>query len=103
MEDALLRIHADICKGLSLTEAMHKEEKIFPALLICILETGEKSGEFEKGLDQAAVIYEEQLESRIALMTSLLEPMVMLIMGAMVGVLVFALVLPMAKMAKLGS
>ena len=102
MEDALIRVHDQLCKGVSLTEAM-KKEKQFPALLVCMLATGEKSGNLEYSLEQASLIYEEQLEGRIAVATAMLEPIVMLVMGIMVGILVFALVLPMAKMAKLGA
>lgn len=102
MQDALTRVHAEICKGVSLTQALQRENQ-FPPLLTCMLATGEKSGNLEHSLRQATLIYEEQLESRIAIATALLEPVVMLMMGIIIGILVFALVLPMAKMVKFGG
>jgi general secretion pathway protein F len=70
----------------------------FPPMVIQLIRAGEKSGELEAMLSKAAEIYEEEAENHVASLTSLIEPMIILIMGLVVGFLVLAILLPIFDM-----
>ncbi len=67
---------------------------VFPRLLVQMAAAGEKSGQLEKMLLRAAQSYEQQVELSIAALLPLLEPLMILIMGSVVGVVVMAILLP---------
>jgi general secretion pathway protein F len=73
----------------------------FPPLLIHMISVGEESGELEKMLDRAASHHERELTTMIAALTSLVEPILILLMGAMVLVIVLAILLPIFEMNQL--
>lgn len=62
---------------------------------------GEETGELEKMLRKVADFYEEEVEAVIDALTSIIEPLMMIAVGAMVGVILIAMYLPMFKMLKL--
>ena len=74
---------------------------IFPDLAIQMIQVGEQSGELETMLYKAADIYENEVESSIISMTSLLEPTIILIMGMIVGFIILSIALPIMEMNKL--
>ncbi|MCK5783707.1 MAG: type II secretion system F family protein, partial [Desulfobacterales bacterium] len=74
---------------------------IFPDLAIQMIQVGEQSGELETMLYKAADIYENEVESSIISMTSLLEPTIILIMGVIVGFIILSIALPIMEMNKL--
>ncbi|APG27913.1 type II secretion system protein GspF [Syntrophotalea acetylenivorans] len=67
---------------------------VFPRLLVQMAAAGEKSGQLEKMLLRAAQSYEQQVELSIAALLPLLEPLMILVMGSVVGVVVMAILLP---------
>jgi general secretion pathway protein F len=73
----------------------------FPPLLIHMISVGEESGELEKMLDRAATHYEREMATAIAAFTSLVEPVLILLMGAMVLIIVLAILLPIFEMNQL--
>ncbi|MBN1104481.1 MAG: type II secretion system F family protein [Deltaproteobacteria bacterium] len=70
----------------------------FPPMVIQLIRAGEKSGDLEGMLSKAAEIYEEEVEGHVATLTSLLEPLIILVMGLVVGFLVLAILLPIFDM-----
>ncbi|MEW6668942.1 MAG: type II secretion system F family protein [Thermodesulfobacteriota bacterium] len=72
----------------------------FPPLVVQLIRAGEKSGELEEMLAKAADIYEEDVEVGVASLTSLLEPLIILAMGTMVGFMVMAVLLPIFDMTR---
>lgn len=70
----------------------------FPSLVIQLIRAGEQSGELEQMLEKAAEVYEEDLESAITSLTSILEPLIILFMGAVVLFMVLAILLPIFDM-----
>ena len=71
-----------------------RQAKIFPAMLPQMIAVGEKSGELEEMLLKVAENYEYQVETRLNGLMSLLEPLMILVMGAVVGFIVLAILLP---------
>jgi general secretion pathway protein F len=70
----------------------------FPPLVVQLVRAGEKSGELEEMLAKAAEVYEDDVEATIASLTSIIEPMVILFMGVVVGFIVMAILLPIFEM-----
>jgi len=80
-------------EGESLAEPL-KRSGVFPPMLAQMAAVGERSGELEKMLSRVAETYEHQVELRIAGLLSLLEPVMILVMGTAVGFIVLAILLP---------
>jgi general secretion pathway protein F len=90
----------DIEKGKSLGAALGGFD-VFPDLCIQMIQVGEQSGELESMLDKVAGVYEIEVESSIMRMTTLLEPLMILVMGVMVGFIVLSICLPIFEMNQL--
>ncbi len=66
-----------------------------------MIKIGEETGELEKMLGKIADFYEDEVETSINALTSIIEPITMIAVGVMVGIIVIAMYLPMFKMLKL--
>ncbi len=73
----------------------------FPPMAIQMISVGEQSGELEKMLNKIADIYEREAESRITVMTSMLEPIMILVMALVVGFMLVSILLPIFEMNQL--
>jgi general secretion pathway protein F len=74
---------------------------IFPPLVTEMVAVGEQSGTLEKMLNRVATAYETESQSDIMVMTSLLEPLMILVMGLLVGFIVISILLPIFEMNQL--
>ena len=90
----------DVGKGQALWMALN-ESKIFPQLSIQMVQVGEQSGELEAMLHKIADIFEKEVETSILRLTSYLEPVMILIMGCVVGFIVLSICLPIFEMNQL--
>ena len=95
--DAVLRMREDVATGQSLQLSM-KQRNIFPNMVIQMVAIGEESGSIDDMLNKVADFYEEQVDNAVDAMSSLLEPLIMVILGTLVGGLVVAMYLPIFKM-----
>jgi len=75
--------------------------RVFPILAVEMIKIGEKSGKLEKMLEKTADLYEREVESSVTAMTALLEPLIILVMGAVVGFIVLSVCLPIFEMNQL--
>lgn len=98
--DAVEVTAKDIGKGKSLGSALGGFD-VFPNLCIQMIQVGEQSGELERMLGKVAGVYEVEVESSIMRMTTLLEPLMILVMGVMVGFIVLSICLPIFEMNQL--
>jgi len=73
----------------------------FPAMVCHMISVGERSGQLEEMLGNVADSYEMQVESRVTALTSVLEPVMIVFMGVGVGIMAFAIIMPMLKMNQL--
>jgi general secretion pathway protein F len=90
----------DVGKGQGLGVAL-QSSRIFPSLPIQMIIVGEQTGELEKMLTKVADVYENEVETTLMGLTSLLEPLMILIMGLAVGFIVLAICLPIFEMNQL--
>lgn len=95
--DAIREITGGIQKGKGISAQM-SEYDFFPKLLISMISIGEASGNLEEMLSKTAEYYDEELDAAISQLTTLLEPLMILIVGLMIGGIVMALYAPMFGM-----
>jgi general secretion pathway protein F len=87
-------------EGVPLHEAI-QQSKIFPPLVTRMVAIGEKSGQLETMLANVARFYESRADARIAILTSILEPVLILVMGAGAGFVAFSILWPIMKINQL--
>ena len=91
------RVYDEVKKGKSLAGAL-SANKEFPSMVSDLVAVGEETGRLEDSLMRVAVFYEQEVENALNRLTSLLEPAVILIMGAVVGFVVLAMLLPVFEL-----
>ena len=96
-EDAIIRVREDVSTGIQLNAAL-KARNMFPTLLIQMAAIGEESGALDAMLDKVANYYEEAVYNMVDSLTALLEPMIMSILGILVGGLMIAMYLPIFQL-----
>lgn len=83
-----------IVKGESLSEILTKNHQAFPLIVVQTIRTGEKTGSLEMVLKELAEFYEQEVEHQLKRLTSLLEPVLMLLIGVVVGAMVVMIIAP---------
>lgn len=96
--DAVMRMREDVATGQSLQLTM-KQQQLFPHMVIQMTAIGEESGSLDEMLSKVADFYEEEVDNAVDALSSLLEPLIMVVIGGLVGSLVVAMYLPIFKMA----
>lgn len=96
--DGVIQIKNDISTGMQLQAAMNTTG-LFPNMVIQMVAIGEESGELDTMLGKVADFYESEVDDAVAALSSLLEPIIMAVLGVLVGGLVIAMYLPIFKMA----
>ncbi len=100
ISNAVSEASVDVGKGIALGKSLGRHD-VFPGLFIQMVEVGEQSGELEAMLNKVADVFENETESRITAMASLLEPMMILCMAIIVGFIVLSICLPIFEMNQL--
>jgi type IV pilus assembly protein PilC len=100
VEDALAGVRARVGEGVPIAQPL-LEHGVFPPMVSQMVKIGEETGELEKMLGKIADFYEDEVDSAIQTLTSIVEPIMMIMVGAMVGVIVISMYLPMFKMLQL--
>jgi type IV pilus assembly protein PilC len=95
--DATIRIQTEVTTGTSLTVAM-QNANVFPNMVTQMVSIGEESGSLDAMLGKVADFYEEEVDEAVATLASLMEPIIMVFLGVIIGGLVVALYLPIFKL-----
>ena len=96
-EDAVLKMRDEVATGQRLQRAM-ENTGIFPNMVVQMIAVGEESGSLDAMAGKVATFYEDDVDAAVDSMSSLLEPLIMLILGVLVGGLVIAMYLPIFKL-----
>lgn len=94
---AILEIKAEVSSGNQMNWAM-RNSKIFPDMVIQMVAIGEESGSLDSMLAKVATIYEQEVDDAVDGLSSLLEPMIMAVLGVLVGGLIVAMYLPIFQL-----
>jgi type IV pilus assembly protein PilC len=100
IENALLEAKQRIHEGAPVSQPL-VESSAFPPMVSQMIKVGEETGELETMLAKIADFYEEEVDAAVATLTSIIEPVMMIGVGLMVGVIVISMYLPMFKMLSL--
>lgn len=95
--EATKKIQAEVSTGASLTIAMTNSDA-FPSMVTQMVLIGEESGSLDQMLGKVADFYEEEVDDAVEGMSSLMEPLIMAILGVIIGGLVVAMYLPIFKL-----
>ncbi|MCG2713053.1 MAG: type II secretion system F family protein [Candidatus Omnitrophica bacterium] len=100
VQAAILRVRDQVSKGERIALQLGKES-IFPQMVVEMISVGEESGELELMLNKIGGFYEEQVAVAVNNMMSLIEPFIIIFLGAVVGGIVVAMFLPILKITEL--
>jgi len=95
--DAILEIKAEVSSGNQMNFAM-RNSNIFPSMVIQMVAIGEESGSLDGMLEKVATIYEAEVDDAVDGLSTLLEPLIMAVLGVLVGGLIVAMYLPIFQL-----
>ena len=94
------RVHAGVKQGRKITTTLQKDT-VLPKAVVQMISAGEESGKLGEVLDEISGYYQKQLKDQIKAVTSMIEPIMILFMGTVVGFIAMAIILPIFKMSQL--
>ncbi|HEU4708063.1 MAG TPA: type II secretion system F family protein [Methylophilaceae bacterium] len=97
--DATKQIQSEISTGTSLTVAMQNSE-VFPNMVLQMVAIGEESGALDSMLSKVADFYEGEVDDAVEALSSLMEPIIMVVLGTLIGGMVIAMYRPIFKMGQ---
>ncbi len=100
VEESLAGVRQKVGEGVPIAQPL-VENPVFPAMVSQMVKIGEETGELEKMLGKIADFYEDEVDASIQSLTSIVEPIMMLGVGIMVGIVIISMYLPMFKMLSL--
>jgi type IV pilus assembly protein PilC len=95
--NAVYKVRDDVSTGQQLNFSM-KSTGVFPNMVVQMVAIGEEAGALDAMLDKAASYYEEQVDNMVDNLTALMEPMIMAVLGVLVGGLIIAMYLPIFQL-----
>jgi type IV pilus assembly protein PilC len=98
IEEAIVKARASISEGKTISEPL-AESKVFPIMVTQMVSVGEATGALDTMLNKIADFYDDEVDAAVGALTSLLEPMLMIFLGVVIGGLVIAMYLPIFKLA----
>ena len=94
IHDAIKRSVLSIAEGETITQPL-KASKVFPPMVIQMISVGEKTGGLDEMLSKIADFYDEEVDAAVAALTSVIEPIIIVFMGIVIGGILIAMYLPM--------
>ncbi|WP_263142133.1 type II secretion system F family protein [Pseudomonas sp. RIT-PI-AD] len=96
-KNAVNKVKQDVSTGMQLNFSM-RTTGVFPAMAVQMTAIGEESGALDAMLDKVATFYEEEVDNKVDGLTALMEPMIMAVLGVLVGGLIIAMYLPIFQL-----
>jgi type IV pilus assembly protein PilC len=97
IEEAMVEVRESVMGGGSLVEPMTRSPEAFPVLVTQMIGVGEETGAIETMLSKVADFYEDEVAAAVKALTSILEPVMIIVVGLIVGFVVISMYLPMFK------
>ncbi|MBK6767036.1 MAG: type II secretion system F family protein [bacterium] len=97
IQKAVDKVRKEVSEGRNITQPL-LETAVFPAMVCQLIAVGEQTGRLAEMLEKIADFYDEEVDAAVAAMTSLIEPVVIVLMGAVIGGLLVSMYLPMFDM-----
>ena len=100
IEKAVMESRASISQGRNIADPL-RESKIFPPMVCQMVAVGENTGGLDNMLKKVSELYEEEVDDAVANLTALMEPMIMVVLGVILGGLVISMYLPIFQLGSL--
>ncbi len=100
VENAVMRSRTSIAQGESIAEPLSKEKALFPPMVVQMITIGEQTGGLDEMLAKVADFYDDEVDQAVANLMNALEPIVIVVLGGLIGGMVMAMYLPIFKMAQ---
>jgi type IV pilus assembly protein PilC len=97
VEEAILATRQSVSEGKTLADPLGRS-KIFPAMVVSMISVGEATGALDNMLNKIADFYDDEVDAAVAALTSMLEPMLMIFLGVVVGFVIVAMYMPIFQM-----
>jgi type IV pilus assembly protein PilC len=97
IENKLIGVRNDVKKGIHLSTPLQRAN-IFPPMVYSMVKIGEDSGTLEEILDKTANFYDDEVENSVQRLTTMLEPLMIVVMAVLIGFIMLAIVMPMFDM-----
>jgi len=98
IEEAIMKTRVSISEGKTIAEPLEQSE-VFSGMVVQMIGVGESTGSLDAMLNKIADFYDEEVDATVAALTSLLEPLMMVFLGVLIGGMMVAMYLPIFKMA----
>lgn len=95
---AIKELGKEIGHGVSISNSMRKRRDLFPYMMINMVSVGEKTGNLDSILNELAIFYEEEVDNSIKNLVSLIEPLLLLVMGLIVAAIAFSVIMPIYQL-----
>lgn len=99
ISDAITKVHDAVKEGESMVAPL-ESSGVFPAMVISMVDVGEETGQLPEMLLKIADVYEDEVDNSVSALTSMLEPLMIVVLALVVGVIVMALFLPLIEVIK---
>jgi type IV pilus assembly protein PilC len=97
VEEAILATRQSVSEGKTLADPLGRA-KVFPTMVVSMISVGEATGALDNMLNKIADFYDDEVDSAVAALTSMLEPMLMIFLGVVVGFVIIAMYMPIFQM-----
>jgi len=97
IQEAVLATRASIREGQTIAAPL-KESKVFPPMVVQMIAVGEETGALDEMLNKIATFYDDEVNTAVDTLTSIIEPVMIVVMGLLVGGMVVAMYMPMFKL-----
>jgi type IV pilus assembly protein PilC len=97
IEEAIMETRGSIREGETIAAPL-KQSKVFPPMVVSMISIGEETGALDEMLNKIAAFYDDEVNTAVETMTSVIEPLMIVVMGLVVGGMVVAMYMPMFKL-----
>jgi type IV pilus assembly protein PilC len=98
IEDTLKKVSHQLERGISMSTPI-SEAKEFPPIVYQMIEVGEQTGKLDETMNSLSTYFEEETSSKVKALSSVIEPLLIVIVGIGVGIMVFAIVVPIYQIS----
>ncbi len=102
VEESIMTTRQSVSEGKTLAEPLSKSQ-VFPAMVVQMISVGEATGALDNMLNKIADFYDDEVDSAVAALTSMLEPMLMIFLGTTVGFVIVAMYMPIFQMGAIAG
>jgi type IV pilus assembly protein PilC len=99
IEKAILRSRSAIAQGESVATPLSKEKGLFPPMVVQMITIGEQTGGLDEMLNKVADFYDAEVDQAVENLMAAMEPIIMIVLGVVVGGMLMAMYLPIFKLA----